>query len=90
MTEIKQQSPNWEKFKDNFDFVKEGVPFKEGFPRKNQAGDVNKVHELILRSGKRVEAKVDHSGQYGEEGRTWKSLEGSIIHEGVVIAWKEK
>ncbi|MBI4919640.1 hypothetical protein HY837_06925 [archaeon] len=90
MTELKQQSPNWEKFKDNSIFVKEGFPFKEGFPRASPSGNNNKIHELILRSGKRVEAKIDHSGQYGEEGRTWKSLEGSIIHEGVVLAWKER
>lgn len=91
MTE-KQQSKNWEKYKDISSFVAEGFPFDEGFPKGGPFGNADKIYEIILRNGTKVDAQVDYSTQYRAEGLNWRCLEGtfSSVDRFIVLAWKEK
>ncbi len=88
----KQQSPNWDKYKDISYFVLEGFPFNEGFPQGGPFGNADKVYEIILRNGNKVDAQVDYSTQYKAEGLTWKCLEGvfKYVDRHIVVAWREK
>lgn len=89
-----QQSPNWPAFKDTTDFVEEGFPFNEDFPRSGPYSSAE--FELIFRSGERLTAQVDYSTQYRAEGLTWQvtgprgsSLLGRRLGSQVIVAWSE-
>ena len=65
--------------------IREGFPFKEGFPSRA----VGLRCELITRDGERHQAQVDYSTQYRAEGLQWLTSRGKTIDKYVVAAWKE-
>ena len=84
-----QQSANWPKYENHSGRINDGFPFNEYFPKGGPFGNVNKLYELILVGGKRVQAQVDYSTQYRAEGLQWLTQERQTIGQGVVAAWRE-
>jgi hypothetical protein len=98
MTEEKQQSKNWNKWRENYktyfnsDKKIPGFPFNEKFP-KMYGG---KRYQLILSVGEMCMGEVDDSKEFYSEGLEWKLLEdtikcnrGQIIDRENIVAWKE-
>ena len=84
----KQQSPNWERYKDAEGKIN-GFPFKEGFPTGGPFGTVNKMYEIITGDGSRYRAIPDYSRQYYAEGIQWRTTEGETLDKFFVAAWRE-
>ena len=82
-----EQSPNWEKYKDNTDENRSGFPYDEGFPT---GAYVGKFYTLVLCDGDKVEnCSVDDSSQYMSEGKQWK-IRGNSRDRAAVMGWKEQ
>lgn len=82
------QSDNWDKY---FSIIKEkpgerivDPPFSVEWPKRY----LGKKYQIILVSGKVLEASVDDSRKFMNEGLEWKTEEGNKNKQ-VVTAWKQ-
>ncbi len=89
MEEVKQKSSHWDNYCTMNSSI-DGFPFNEGFPTGGPFGNVDKVYELILRTGEKIDARVDYSTQYRSEGLRWQTFGRGSLERAVVAAWQEK
>lgn len=72
--ELKQQSKDWDKYKDVHSFIHDCFPFKAGIP--SMYG--GKTYTIITRDGKHhTGSRIDDSRQYQAEGIEWRTKEAS-------------
>ena len=85
-----QKSPNWDKYYNAICTIDENLIYDEWFPEGGPYGNLNKVFEIISRTGEIIDATVDYSQQYMADGTQWKALRWRYYWKGDIIAWKEK
>lgn len=82
------QSDDWDKYfniiKEKPDQIIPGFPFYLKWPKMYG----NKKYQIILVSGRILEARVDDAREFMSEGLEWKTREGNKEKQ-LVAAWKE-